>query len=80
MINSNELLKTIVGASKQNINNVKLATVTEVDGGNVYVTYHGETVQSEKPIKRLSSYTASVGDVVMLSAIGGSYIITGKVV
>ena len=50
------------------------------DDEKIYLTFHGETEQSSKPTKRLSSYNAAVGDVVVVQNINNSYVITGKVV
>lgn len=63
--------------SKDASGQYKLGNVTAT---GPYVTFFGETEQSNKVQKRLSSYTPMVGDTVLLTKINGTYIILGKVV
>jgi len=59
----------------------RLATVTSISSGQPMVTFDGETAESSKRYKRLSSYSSpTVGDRVMLAEIAGTYVILGKVV
>lgn len=77
---SNLLYKQISNAGETDQKGSKMATVTSVSGSNVYIQFYGETSASQKPYKRLSSYTPTVGDTVILQNINNSYVITGKVV
>lgn len=56
-----------------------MATVTSTTGG-IFIQFYGEDTPSQKPFKRLGSYSPTVGDTVVLQNINGSYVITGKVV
>lgn len=76
---SNDLLRNISDVTGTEKKTTRLATVTEIDEGKIYLTYYGETEQSQKPTKRLSSYSAAVGDVVLVQNINDSYVISGKV-
>lgn len=58
----------------------RMATVTNIKDGKVYLTFYGEEIQREKDYKRLASYTPSVGDKVLVAKLNKSYTILGKVV
>lgn len=77
---SNNLIRNISSINEKTEKVTRLATVTQIDDEKIYLTFHGETEQSSKPTKRLSSYNAAVGDVVVVQNINNSYVITGKVV
>lgn len=77
-IQSNQLYNEIAQAGQTNEKSVRMATVTSITGG-VFIRFFGEDTASQKPFKRLSSYTARVNDVVLVQKINGSYVITGKV-
>lgn len=79
-LNSNKLLATIKKSNGSSTPSSRMAKVTQISGGSVYLTFYGEEEQSSKPYKRLSSYTPAVGDTVLLQNVNGSYLITGKVV
>lgn len=76
---SNEMANSL-----QNINTTStsfnMATVTEVAGNDVFLTFYGEEEQRDKSYKRLSSYTPNVGDTVLVAKLNKSYTILGKVV
>ena len=57
-----------------------MATVSEVSGDNVYITFYGEENQRVKSYKRLESYNPTVGDTVLVAKLNKSYTILGKVV
>ena len=58
----------------------KLGTVTSISGG-ISVQFDGETSPSSKKYKRLASYSSpAVNDRVLMVAVGGSYVILGKIV
>lgn len=78
-IQSNQLYNEITQAGQTNEKSTRMATVTSTSGG-IFIQFYGEDTPSQKPFKRLNSYTARVGDVVLVQKINGSYIITGKVV
>lgn len=58
----------------------KMATITEVNGDDVYLTFYGEEQQRVKNYKRLASYSPTVGDMVLVAILNKSYTILGKVV
>jgi len=61
-------------------NNFKLATVVDLfENNTAKIKFDGEDVPSEKQYAYLKSYTPEVGDRILLAAIGGTYIILGKV-
>ena len=70
--------------SLKNINTTttsfKMATVTEISGEDIFLTFYGEETQRIKGYKRLASYTPSVGDTVLVARLNKSYTILGKVV
>jgi len=76
---SNQLLETIKQSSEAPEAGVRLATVTTVSGSNTYVKFYGDSVASRKSYKRLSSYSPSSGDTVLMINVNGSYVIAGKV-
>ena len=75
-IQSNNFLKEI-GRSDDKL--FKLATVSEVIGTDIYLTFYGEETQSGKNYKYLSSYKPAVGDTVCVSKINESWLVLGKV-
>ena len=77
---SNNLIKNISSITEKTEKTTRLATVTQINDEKIYLTFYGETEQSCKPTKRLSSYNAAVGDIVVVQNINNSYVITGKVV
>lgn len=77
---SNLFAKQIKVTASNDSKSTRLAIVSSVSGGNVYVKFYGETEASQKPQKYMSSYSPAVNDTVMLQRIGNSYVITGKVV
>lgn len=58
----------------------RMAKVTTVSGSRPYLTFNGETEQSGKPYKYLSSYIPAQGDYVLVAVVGGTHVILGKVV
>ena len=58
---------------------LRLAKVTNVDVGALYLAFYGEDVQSEKPYKLLSSYNPAVGDTVCVAKVNESWLVLGKV-
>ena len=76
---SNEMANSL-----QNINTVstsfKMATITELSGEDIFLTFYGEETQRIKSYKRLASYTPNVGDTVLVAKLNKSYTIMGKVV
>lgn len=76
---SNLLYKQIAQAQPQQEKGSRMATVTSTTGG-IFIQFYGEDTPSQKPFKRLGSYSPTVGDTVVLQNINGSYVITGKVV
>ena len=79
-LNSNKLLNTITNSKKEEEAQTRMAVVSSIRGGNIYLTFYGEEEMSQKPYKRLDSYMPSIGDTVVLQRVGSSYLITGKVV
>lgn len=77
---SNRLYKVVAGAKKVNDLQSRLATVTAIKDGKIYLTFYGEEEMSQKPYKRLDAYKPGVGDTVILQKVGNSYLIAGKVV
>lgn len=57
-----------------------MAKVTAVVDSRPYLTFNGETAQSDKPYKYLSSYNPVQDDYVLVAAISGTHVILGKVV
>lgn len=58
----------------------RMARVTAISGSRPYLTFNGETAQSGKPYKYLSSYVPAQGDYVLVAVVGGTHVILGKVV
>lgn len=79
MITSDSLLNTIKTANKKE-ESTRMAIVSSVTDGKVYLQFFGDTEPSRKPYKRIDSYTPTEGDTVVVSKVGNSFIITGKVV
>lgn len=79
-LNSNKLLNTITNSKKGEEAQTRMAVVSSISDGNIYLTFYGEEEMSQKPYKRLDSYTPAIGDTVVLQKVGSSYLITGKVV
>ena len=77
---SNDLLNQITQAGQTETKSTRMARVTSIVNDEVFIQFYGEDTPSQKPFKRLSSYTPAVNDVVILANINNSYIITGKVV
>lgn len=77
---SNLLYKEIAKAAVTNDKTSRMAVVTSISGGDTYIQFYGEDTPSQKPYKRLGSYSPTVNDVVVLQNINNSYVITGKVV
>lgn len=57
---------------------MRYATIAEIKNNRVFVTYKGETIQSQLPLYYLSSYTPSVNDVVVVDV--SLNLVIGKVV
>lgn len=75
-LRSNEFLKN---NKARNENVFKLAVVTEIREEKLFITYHGEEVQSEKPYKKLSGSVIDVGDLVCIAKINNAGVILGKI-
>lgn len=58
----------------------RMAEVTAISNSRPIVKFYGETNNSQKLYKYLYGYTPAIGDKVLLSKIGGTYVILGKVV
>jgi hypothetical protein len=56
----------------------RIATVTGTSPLNIQ--FDGETAASSRTYTRLSSYTPSVGDRVLLSRISSTWVVLGKIV
>ncbi len=78
-IKSNQLLKSIKQATKNDEQSTRMAKVTEISNNRVYLTFYGETQQSMKSYKAISTYVPTVGDTVIVQMVGSSFIILGKV-
>lgn len=78
-IKSNDLLSTIKSASSSPSESARLGTVTGA-GDALKIKFYGDEVASQKSYKRLSSYSPSVGDTVLIVNVNGSYVVVGKVV
>ncbi|SDL20857.1 hypothetical protein [Natronincola ferrireducens] len=57
----------------------KTATVFNINAQGIRVTFAGETTPTLKRYKRLSSYSPTVGDRVLMVEVSGTYIILGKI-
>lgn len=79
-ITSNDLLKVIQSTNSGSGALTKLAVVSNILNGSVYLTFYGDETPSQKSYKRLSSYTPTKGDTVLVLNVNGSYVIVGKVV
>lgn len=78
-IKSNQLLESIKKATKNDEQSTRMAKVTEISNNKVYLTFYGETEQSMKPYKAISTYTPALNDTVILQMVGSSFVILGKV-
>lgn len=78
MITAEELVQATEPEEGQN--NFKLATVVELfDNDTAKIQFDGEDTPSEKQYAYLDSYTPKKDDRVLLGALGGTYVILGKV-
>lgn len=77
---SNDFANALKNYEDKSTNSFRMATVTRIKSGKIYLTFYGEETEREKSYKRLSSYVPAVGDVVMCAMLNGSYTILGKVV
>lgn len=60
---------------------LRLATVTQVEAdGSPHIKFYGEEDTGIKTYKRLQSYTAAVGDTVVVGNINNSFFILGKLI
>lgn len=75
-LRSNEFIKN---NKVKNENVFRLAVVTEIREGKIFITYHGEEVQSEKPYKKLRGSAVDVGDLVCIAKINNAGVILGKI-
>lgn len=75
---SNEMANSLKNINETS-SSFKMATVTEVSGDDVFLTFYGETEQRIKNYKRLASYTPTEGDTVLVAILNKSYTILGKV-
>lgn len=75
-LKSNEFFQNFNSDEKSNI---RLAKLSQIEDGNVFITFYGEDVQSEKNYKILSSYNPAVGDTVCVLNVNGSWVILGKI-
>lgn len=57
-----------------------IATVAAVFPTGLTLQFNGEQQAGQKKYRRLGSYTATVGDRVLVANIGGSAVVLGKIV
>jgi len=79
MITANEFANELQKPAPESAS-FRMATVTEIDNGEVFLTFYGELTQREKSYKRLSSYTPAVNDTVICAKLNNTYTILGRVV
>lgn len=78
MITAEELVLELNDSEESK--NFKLATVVDLfDNDTAKIQFDGEDTPSEKQYAYLKSYTPNESDRVLLAALGGTYIILGKV-
>lgn len=78
MITAEELVQATETTEEQKC--FKLATVIDLfENATAKVLFDGEEEPSEKQYSYLDSYVPSVGDRALLGALGGTYIILGKI-
>ena len=58
----------------------RMAKVMALSNGRPVIRFNGETADSAKMYRYLSSYTPAVGDYVLLAVTARTYVILGKVV
>lgn len=58
----------------------RVATVTAVSGSNATIRFRGESSASTKTYKRLSSYSPTAGDTVLLLSVSNTFVILGKII
>ena len=78
-MNSNEFAN-IIQEPAASSSSFRMATVTEISNGEVFLTFYGEVEQREKSYKRLASYTPAVNDTVICARINNTYTILGRVI
>jgi len=76
---ANEMADSLQKPSKSDVS-FHMAEVTAVTSGAPYLTFYGDSSQRSKSYKYLSSYSPTVGDIVLCAKINGSYVILGEVV
>lgn len=72
------ITEALAAAAKAPPREHRLATVTNITGG-VSVQFDGETTASPRKYMRLTSYTAVIGDRVLMARAGSTWVILGKV-
>lgn len=78
MITAEEFVLELSNDEEQK--NLKLATVVDLfENQTAKIEFDGEDIPSEKQYAYLKSYIPTIGDRILLAAIGGTYIILGKV-
>lgn len=78
MMTAEELVLVLDDTKEEN--NFKLATVVDLFKNNTAkIKFDGEDIPSEKQYAYLKSYIPEVGDRILLAAMGGTYIILGRV-
>ena len=60
--------------------NFRMGEVTGLSNGRPVIKFYGESENSKKMYKYLSSYTPAAGDRVLVVSVGGTCVIIGKVV
>lgn len=79
MIDANEFWNMV--SKNKSTTYYKLGTIdTAHTSGSPKVTFDGESVVSTKTYTRLSSYTPTANDRVLLLVVGATYVILGKII
>jgi hypothetical protein len=56
-----------------------IAKVVAASGGHLSLLFDGETTATQKYYPRLTSYTVSIDDRVLVAKVSGTYVVLGKI-
>lgn len=73
------MIELLMMTPEQTPTNCRLGTVTEISGVKVKVKFDGEADAGEKAYTRLTSYSPTVGDRVLLIRYKNDYIAIGAI-
>lgn len=79
-LNEKQKVQDMKNVFSPNERSFRMATVKLISAGRPIIRFHGEKEDSLKKYKYLVTYIPTLGDIVLLAKISGTYVILGKVV